>query len=133
VEQRALRLGPAAQQLGLKAARHAQHGAGARLLAHLHVRGHRAVGQHALDQQLQLAAAGLFTEQARLDDLRVVEHQQIAFAQQRGQVTERAVDRRSAAAIQQARSAALGRGVLGDEFGRQSEVEIARGESAHGA
>jgi hypothetical protein len=50
--------------------------------------------QHALDQQFELAAGGLLAEQARLDHLRVVEHQQVAGAQQRRQLAEDAVDRR---------------------------------------
>ena len=133
VEKRAVGVGPAAQQLGLKPAGHAQARAGQGLFADLHVRGHGAVGQYALDQQLQLAAAGLFAKQARVDDLRVVEDQQVARVQQRGQVAEHAVHRLWAAAVQQARGAALGRGVLGDQFGGQGEVEIAGGEVRHGA
>ena len=56
---------------------------GRRLLAHLHVRDDLVARQHALDQQFDLAAGGLLAEQARLHDLRVVEHQQVAGAQQR--------------------------------------------------
>ena len=87
--------------------------------------------QHALDQQFQLAAGGLLAEQARLDHPRVVEHQQVAGAQQRGQVAEDAVDRRVAGAVEQARGAAFGGGVLGHQFGRQVEIEIGEGEVAH--
>jgi hypothetical protein len=43
-----------------------------------------APGEHAFDQQFELAAGGLLAEQARLDHLRVVEHQQVAGAQQEG-------------------------------------------------
>ena len=89
--------------------------------------------QHALDQHLELAAGGLFAEQARLDHAGVVEDQQVAGAQQRGQLAEDAVDGRGAGAIEQARGAAFGGGMLRDQFGRQVEIEIGKREGAHGA
>lgn len=62
--------------------------------------------QHALNQQFELAAAGLLAEQPRLDDFGVVEHQQVARLQQIGQVAKAPVDERVGPAIEQARSAA---------------------------
>jgi hypothetical protein len=89
---------------------------------------HLVARQHAFDQRLDRAAGGLFAEQPGLDDTGVVEHQQVAGLQQRGQVAEGAVHRRGATAVEQARGAALGRRVLGDQLGRQGEVEIGDGE-----
>ncbi|MCY1561163.1 hypothetical protein D9M68_983880 [compost metagenome] len=88
--------------------------------------------QHALDQHLQLAPAGLLAEEASLDHLRVVEHQQIAFVQQPGQLAKDAVHRRASGAVEQARGAALGRGVLGDQLGGEVEIKIRDGECARG-
>ena len=51
----------------------------------------------------------------------------VASAQQAGQVFKDAVDRLRAAPVQQARGAALGRRVLGNQCGCQGEVEIAQG------
>jgi hypothetical protein len=45
---------------------------------------HLVAGQDALDQRLDRAAGRLHAEQPGLDDLRVVEDQQVAGAQQRG-------------------------------------------------
>ena len=137
-EQRAVFGGPAAQQLGIKAARvaaagHVHGAAGQGLFADLHVGYHfiaRASslgGQDAFDQQFQFAATGLLAKDAGLDDAGVVEDEQIAFAQQAGQFTEDAVCGRHGAAVEQARCAALGGGVLCDEFGGQREVEVAEG------
>ena len=78
VKQLPLRIRPAAQQGGLKAARHVQHRAHCRALADLKVRGHLKVGQGALHQKLQSTSRGFFTKQAGLDHAGVVEHQQIA-------------------------------------------------------
>jgi hypothetical protein len=47
--------------------------------------------EHALDQHLDRTAALLAPEQTRLDDLGVVEDEQVAARQQRGQVAKRAV------------------------------------------
>jgi hypothetical protein len=132
-EQRAVFVGPAAQQRGAKAADHLQRGAHRRLLAHLHVRDHLVALQHALDQQFELAAGRLFAEQARLDHLRVVEHQQVAARSSEGRSLEDAVDRSVAHAIEQTRGAAFGGRVLGDQLGREVEIEIGKREGAHGA
>jgi hypothetical protein len=87
-------------------------------------------GQHALHQQLHFATAGFFAVQARLDDLRVVEHQQVAGLEQVGQFAKDAVHRRVGPAIQQARGTAFGCGVLGNQLGGQVKVEIAEGVGA---
>jgi uncharacterized protein (TIGR01777 family) len=89
------------------------------------------IGQHALDQQFQLAAAGLFAEQPGLHHLRVVEDQQVARCEQIGQFSEDAVHRAGVAAIEQARGAAFGGGVLRHQCGWQHEIEIGEGEVAH--
>jgi hypothetical protein len=112
-EQRAARIGPAPQQPGAeaaaRAARHVERGAGQRLLADLHVGDHfvavpgadTGVGQHPLHQQFHLAPRGLLAKEPRLDDLRVVEHQQVARVQQPGQFMEDAVHRRGGGAVEQ--------------------------------
>ncbi len=52
-------------------------------------------------------------------------------AQQTGQFTKDAIDRFAATAIEQARGAAFGGGVLGDQPGGQGEIEVADGVGAH--
>jgi hypothetical protein len=90
-------------------------------------------GQHTLDQGLDRPATGLAAIQPRLDDARVVEHQQVARVEQRGQVAEAPVHRRRAAAVEQARGAALRRGVLGDQLRREREIEVVeRVDRGHG-
>jgi hypothetical protein len=127
VEQRAV--GPAAaQHLGVEGVAEAHQRAGLGDLLARRWAQHLVAGQHALDQRLDRAAGGLFAEQARLDDAGVVEHHQVAGLQQRGQVAEDAVHRRGAAAVEQPRGAAFGRGLLGDQLRRQHEVEIGNGE-----
>ena len=132
-EQRPLRVGPAAQQGRTKTAGHPQRCADRRLLADLHVSDDFLAGQHALDQQFQLAAGRLFAEQARLDNLRVVEHQQIATLQQRRQAFEDAIDRRIGGAVEQSGGGAFDGRMLRDEFGRQGKIEIGKREGAHDA
>ena len=105
-EQRAVGVGPAALQGGGEAALHGQRRAHRRLLAHLHVRGDLVVAQHALDQQFGLAAGRLLAEQARLHDLGVVEHQQVARLEQRRAGRERC-DRPAAARCHRAGASAL--------------------------
>ena len=120
---------PAAQQRRGEAAVHGHHSARAGLFADFHVRGYFMAGfgmrrQHALDQQLQPAAAGFLAKQPGFHNLGVVKHQQVAWQQQAGQIDEVTVDGCSAAAIKQARCAALGRGVLGYEFRRECEIKV---------
>ena len=126
-------LGPAAEQRRAEAADHRQRRADRRLLADFHVRDDFVALQHTLDQQFELAAGGLFAKEARLDDARVVEDEQVAGAQQRGQVPEDPIDVRVGAAIEQSGSAAFGGGMLGHQFRRQVEIEIGKREGAHGA
>ena len=57
------------------------------------------------------------------DDARVVDHQQVAWAQQAGQVGDGVIGERSADA-QQARGVSRGGGRLGDTLRRKNEVEI---------
>ena len=136
-KQRAVLVWPAPQQQRIKAAAapsagHVDDSAGQRFFADLHVRYDFiavAFGQHALDQQFELAATGLLAKHARFDDAGVVEHQQVASAQQAGQVFKDAIDRLRGAAVQQARGAALGRWVLGNQCRWQGEVEVAQGVS----
>jgi hypothetical protein len=126
VEQPAVRPA-AAQHLGIKGVGKAHDAARLGRLAGTHVRQHLVVGQHALDQGLDRAAGLLGAVQPCLDDPGVVEDQQITGLEQRGQVAEHAVHGRGATAVEQARGAALGSGMLGDQLGRQLEVEIAEG------
>ena len=119
----------AAEHLGVEGVGEADDAAGLRRLARAHLRDHDAVGLDALDQRLDRAAARLDAEQARLDHRRVVDDEQVAGAQQLGQIAKAPVVRRRGAAVEQARGAALGRGMLGDQLARQREVEIARNRS----
>jgi len=109
-----------------------QRGAGARGLAGADVRPALGGRQHALDQHLDAAAAGLGAEQARLDHAGVVEHHQVAFTQQRRQLAEDAIDERRVGAIEQARAAAFGGRVLRDQLGRELEVEVGEPQAAGG-
>mgnify|MGYP006189043475 CR=1 FL=1 len=126
VEQPAVRPA-AAQHLGIKGVGKAHDAARLGRFAGTHMRQHLVVGQHALDQGLDRTAGLLGAVQPCLDDPGVVEDQQITGLEQRGQVAEHPVYRHGAAAIEQARGAALGSGMLGDQLGRQLEVEIAEG------
>jgi hypothetical protein len=71
--------------------------------------------QTRFNQKFELARRWAFRQTSARHHLGVVEHQQITGAQQAGQVFEDAVHGRGAAAIEQARSAALRGGVLGDQ------------------
>jgi hypothetical protein len=114
-----------------EAALHGERGADGRLFADFHVRDHVVAVQDALDQQFDLAAGGLLAIDAGLHHLGVVEDHQVAGFQQGGEVAKAPVCRLRIRAIQQPRSAAFGRRVLGDQFGGQGEIEIADGECAH--
>jgi hypothetical protein len=81
--------------------------------------------QKPLDKKLDPAAALLAADEPRLDDPGVVKDQAVPTIDQRrkageGQIFERAVGQKA----QQAARAALRRGVLGDERGRQRIVEL---------
>ena len=123
----------AAQHGGVEGVGQAQHHAGAGRLAGPHVRqGAVGVGD-AFDQHFDLAACGLVAGQARLDHAGVVEHQQVAGAQQPFQVGEAAVmELAGAVQVQQPAARALGGGRLRDELGRQLVVEVGNGKGLHG-
>nr|GEU28151.1 hypothetical protein [Tanacetum cinerariifolium] len=91
---------------------------------------HGAVVEHALDQRLDLAAAFLGAEEARLEHARVVHHQQVARLQQAHDVGKLAVDDLRAVQVQQAGSAAVGQRKLRDALWRQVKIEI--GKRVHG-
>ena len=95
-----------------------------RFFADPHVGDDLVAGQHAFNQQLNLAARRFFTEKTGFDHLGVVEHQQIARIKLIGQVVKNAVGRGRTRAIEQFRATALGGGVLGDEFGGEGKVKI---------
>ena len=139
-KQRPGRIGPAPQERGTQAVGVAgravqRHGfAYGGLFAHAHVRGHLVAAQHAFDQQFELATSGFFAKQAGVEHLGVVEHQQVARAQQSGEFVKDAVHRVGATGVKQTRAAALVRGLLGDELLGQGEIKIAQGVGGcHGA
>ena len=136
-EDGAVFMGPAAEQGGGEATVHVQHGAGCGLLAHLHVGGHGVrlarLQQHPLHQEFESSAARLAAIEAGLDHLGVVEDHEIACPQQAGQVTELTIHRLLARAVEQARAAALGSGVLGNELRRKVEIVVAEGMGGIGA
>ncbi len=82
----------------------------------------------AFEHDLDLAAAFLDAEEARLDHPGIVEDEQVARLEQARQVGEPAVDMLRAADVQQAAAGALGRRVLGDQFGREGKVEVVDGQ-----
>ena len=100
-------------------------GADLGFFAHPHVRCHLVAAKHPLNQQLQLAAGGLFAKQAGVDDLGVVEHHQIAFFQKLGQLMKNAVGGRGLGAIEQLGAAAQGCRVLGNQRLGQDKIEVA--------
>ena len=139
-KQRPGRIGPAPQQCGAQAVGVAgravqRHGfAHSGLFAHAQMRGHLVAAKHAFDQEFELAAGGFFAKQAGIEHLGVVEHQQVARAQQAGEFVKDAVHRLGARGVKQARAAALGCGLLGDEVFGQGEIKIAQGVGGcHGA
>jgi hypothetical protein len=95
------------------------------------------VAEHPLDQRLDATAAFLLPEQARLDDARVVEHQQVAGAQKVGQRGEAPIGKLAGRAVdmQQPAAAALRQRITGDQFIRQKVVEVSgfHGEKPVGA
>ena len=139
-KQRPLRVGPAAQQRGAQAVglagcamqRHGvTHGG---LFAHAQMCRHLVAAEHALHQQFELAARGLFAKQAGVEHLSVVKHQQVARAQQTGQLVKDAVHCDGATGVEQASITALGRGLLGDQVVGQGEIKVAEGVGGgHGA
>jgi len=105
-----------------------------RHLLELAKRGYQMTGMDASPEMVAFVKEA--AQQARLDDPRVVEHQQVPRAQHRRQLAEDAVGGRLGGAIEQARGAALGCRVLGDQLGWQVEIKIAErvnGGHANGA
>ncbi|KGD43715.1 hypothetical protein DO70_6589 [Burkholderia pseudomallei] len=113
-----------------------ERGAGRRALARADLRERGALAGDALDQHLDLAAACLATEEARLEHLRVVEDEQVARRDARGQLGEAPVDEARGRArvrvvhLEQAARAAFGQRGLRDQLGRQIEIEIGKREHA---
>ena len=103
---------------------------GLRRLAGANLRYSFARIDNALDHHLDLSAAILPAEQARLDDLGVVENQQIAGPDELRQLRESAVVKRSWLNVQQTTRGAVGGGMLGDQLVRKVEIKIVEGEHA---
>ena len=84
------------------------------------------VRQQPLDQEFDTSTAGLVAKQTRRNHPGVVENQQVARAQQQGQITHLLVGKRAAIRRhqQQATGRALRQGHLRDQFGRQVKMEI---------
>ncbi len=82
--------------------------------------------QYAFEQQLDLAAAWFARKQPRVDDASVVEHQQIARAQESRQVAKHEIAKLAACTIEREKPtrAALRRRRLGDQFRWQLIVKI---------
>ncbi|CAM2144622.1 hypothetical protein PT2222_160105 [Paraburkholderia tropica] len=111
-----------------------QRGAGRRALARADLRERRARAGQALDEHLDLAAAGLLAEETRLQHLGIVEHQQIAGRDARGQIRDGAVGQPGGldgiVHFQKAARAALGQGDLRDQCFGKIEIEIGKLEHA---
>jgi hypothetical protein len=73
------------------------------------------------------------TPKKRLDHARVVENQQVSGCEQARQLGEAAVAKLAAANVQQAAAGAFDRRVLGNQFGRQREVEVVDGQRHGGS
>ena len=80
--------------------------------------------QHPLQQELNPAAGGLGADEPRLHDPGVVQHQEVAGAEQARQVAEAAIGEHLAGEVQEPAVGALGRRRLGDPVRRQFEVEV---------
>ena len=86
-----------------------------------------AFGDDALDEHLDLAAGRLAPEQARLDDARVVQYDDVLRRDQSGQFREAPIVQRAVGIqVQQTALRALGRRVLRDERFGQRVVEFAQ-------
>src|SRR6185369_1287104 len=114
--------------LGVERIRETDRRSRARSLAGAQLRDDDVVVLDPLDERLDRAAARLGAEQARLDDRGVVDDEEVAGAEQLGQIAHLEVARRIAGAVEQARRAALGGGSLCDQLARQREVEVAQGQ-----
>ena len=113
---------------GTRVTRQAQRRADARRMACAQLRPRLVVGHDSLEQQLDLAARGLARKDAGVDDPRVVEHDEIARAQQSRQVREREIREPRAVDMQQATAAASRRRRLRNQRFRKVEREIGKGQ-----
>ena len=107
----------ARDHLGFAAAVDQQLGAWLGRLARAHVGEHAMAVEHALDEDLQLAAGGLLAEQSGRDHPGVVEHHQIARAQVLEQVGELAMRERAGGPVegQQPAAAPFSQWMAGDQ------------------
>ena len=95
-------VGPrAAQHFGIEGLRKTNSAAGPWRFARPHMRPDLVAVEHPLDQRFDRTTGGLFAQQARLDDARVVEDQQIAGQQQVGQLAKDAIGGQGAGAVEQ--------------------------------
>ena len=94
-------------------------------MARAHQRQRVAAVQHALDQQLDPAAAAFVPEQPRLDHASIVQHQHVVGLQQAREIGEASIRQRISSGIQgqEAAITALRRRSLRNQLGRQIEVE----------
>ncbi len=93
----------------------------------------RAIGsEQALEQQLGFAPGRLRRLEARLDDSRVVQHDEVAGRDESRQIGEREIGERGAIDVQQPAARALGRGHLRDQLARQVVVEVGEPQRRHG-
>ena len=123
---------PPGEQLGLVAARQMNDTTNARFFADPHVNGHLVgwligigVGwEHALDQQFDLTARGLFSKEASFQNLGVVEDQQVTLLQELGQVIEMSIHKFLIDAVQEFGSTPGEGRVLGDQLLGEFEVKV---------
>jgi hypothetical protein len=99
-----------------------------RRLAGAHLRQRDALIEQALHQHLDLPAAFLAAEQARMQHPGVVHHQEVAGAQPLRQLGNAAIDAIVAGDNQQAARRTLRQGRLRHQFRRQQVVEIGEGQ-----
>jgi len=78
----------------------------------------------AFHEDLDVAACRLASADSRVDDARVVEDEEVAGLQQRGQIGEAQVGEIQPGNVKQPAARARGRGRLRDQLGRQRIVEI---------
>ena len=81
---------------------------------------------YTLDQDFNRPAGFLAPEQARRQHTGIVEHEQVTRPQQIGQFTKLAIDHGLAGHVElkQTTGRALGKRLLGNQLGRQIEMEI---------
>ena len=89
--------------------------------------------EHALNQQFNFSAAGLFAKQARLHDARLVEHQQVTALEQHAQIGKQQIAHRAPLRHQQPACPTLRRRKLRNERRRQREVKVSKREMGGGS